>query len=95
MLRRLHILLASLMLLACSSHAATPDDSAAQEPAREVVVGAQDTATYMPLLRDRRVAVLANHTAMYDTERHIVDMMHAEGVNIVGIFAPSMDLEEQ
>ena len=88
MLRRLHILLATLMLLACSSHAATPDDSAAQEPAREVVVGAQDTATYMPLLRDRRVAVLANHTAMYDSENHIVDVMHREGINVVGIFAP-------
>ncbi len=88
MLRRLHILLVSLMLLACSSHAATPDDSAAQEPAREVVVGAQDTATYMPLLRDRRVAVLANHTAMYDSENHIVDVMHREGINVVGIFAP-------
>jgi uncharacterized protein YbbC (DUF1343 family) len=88
MLRRLHILLATLMLLACSSHAATPDDSAAQDPAREVVVGAQDTATYMPLLRDRRVAVLANHTAMYDSENHIVDVMHREGINVVGIFAP-------
>lgn len=58
------------------------------EPTREVIVGAQDTASYMPLLRDRRVAVLANHTAMYDTESHIVDVMHHEGINIVGIFAP-------
>lgn len=88
MLRPLHILLATLMLCACNSHAATPDNGNVAEPSREVIVGAQDTATYMPLLRDRRVAVLANHTAMYDTERHIVDMMHAEGVNIVGIFAP-------
>ena len=88
MLTPLHILLATLMLCACNSHAATPDNGSVAEPSREVIVGAQDTATYMPLLRERRVAVLANHTAMYDTERHIVDMMHAEGINIVGIFAP-------
>ena len=88
MLRPLHILLATLMLCACNSHAAPMPEDSALEPSREVIVGAQDTATYMPLLRDRRVAVLANHTAMYDTERHIVDMMHAEGINIVGIFAP-------
>jgi uncharacterized protein YbbC (DUF1343 family) len=88
MLRPLHILLATLLLCACHSHAATPNKEAAREPSREVIVGAQDTAAYMPLLRQKRVAVLANHTAMYDTERHIVDVMHAEGINIVGIFAP-------
>ena len=89
MLRPLHIFLATLMLCACNSHAApTPDNGSVAEPSREVIVGAQDTASYMPLLRERRVAVLANHTAMYDTERHIVDMMHTEGINIVGIFAP-------
>lgn len=76
------------MLFACNSHAAPTPEDGASEPSREVTVGAQDTATYMPLLRERRVAVLANHTAMYDTERHIVDVMHAEGINIVGIFAP-------
>ena len=89
LLRRLHILFALLMLLACQSHAATPPENGdAGEAVREVVVGAQDTATYMPLLRDRRVAVLANHTAMYDSERHIVDVMHLASINIVGIFAP-------
>ena len=51
-------------------------------------MGATDTATYMPMLENRRVAVLANHTAMYSAEEHIVDMLHREGVNIVGIFAP-------
>ena len=56
--------------------------------AQEVLVGATDTASYMPLLRNRRVAVLANHTAMYSAEEHIVDMLHREGVNLVGIFAP-------
>lgn len=88
MLRTLHILLATLMLCACNSHAATPDNGGTAEPLREVIVGAQDTTTYMPLLRNRRVTVLANHTAMYDTERHIVDVMHGEGINVVGIFAP-------
>ena len=88
MLRTLYILLVTLMLCACNSHAApTPKDGTA-EPTREVIVGARDTATYMPMLRERRIAVLANHTAMYDADRHIVDMMHAEGINIVGIFAP-------
>ena len=54
----------------------------------EVLVGASDTAQYMPLLRGKRVAVLANHTAMFSSEEHIVDMMHREGINLAGIFAP-------
>ena len=56
--------------------------------AQEVLVGATDTASYLPLLRGKRVAVLANHTAMYSAEEHIVDMLHREGINLVGIFAP-------
>ena len=51
-------------------------------------MGATDTVTYMPMLEGRRVAVLANHTAMYSAEEHLVDMLHREGVNLVGIFAP-------
>lgn len=56
--------------------------------AQEVMVGATDTAEYMPLVEGKRVAILANHTAMYSEEEHIVDMMHREGVDIVGIFSP-------
>ncbi len=55
---------------------------------QEVVVGCRDTAAYMPLLRNQRVALLANHTAIYDQERHVVDMLHQEGIDVVGIFAP-------
>ena len=78
MLRAVYI---SLLLIfgGCSAYATAPE---------EVLVGATDTAVYMPLLRDERVAVLANHTAMYSAEEHVVDMLHREGVNVVGIFAP-------
>lgn len=60
----------------------------ASATAQEVMVGATDTESYMPLVEGKRVAILANHTAMYSSEEHIVDMMHREGVNIVGIFSP-------
>lgn len=61
----------------------------AESPKRgEVLVGATDTAQYMPLLRGKRVAVLANHTAMFSAEEHVIDMMHREGIELAGIFAP-------
>ena len=77
----------ALALVSCGGEAQA--HGATEQPQRgEVLVGATDTAQYMPLLRGKRVAVLANHTAMYSAEEHIVDMMHREGVQLAGIFAP-------
>ena len=75
MVRRLYIAVALL----CAAFAAS---------AQEVLVGATDTLAYMPLLEGRRVAVLANHTAMYSEDEHLVDMLHRRGIDLVGIFAP-------
>ena len=75
MVRRLYIAVALL----CAAFAAS---------AQEVLVGATDTLAYMPQLEGRRVAVLANHTAMYSEDEHIVDMLHCRGIDLVGIFAP-------
>ena len=87
MLRLFQALLLTLVVVSCGGHAQA--NVSAEQPMRgEVLVGATDTAQYMPLLRGRRVAVLANHTAMYSAEEHIVDMMHREGVQLAGIFAP-------
>ena len=53
-----------------------------------VIVGAANTSAYLPELRGKRVAILANHTAMFNDSEHIVDMMYRVGINVVGIFAP-------
>ena len=53
----------------------------------KVVVGAEQTDRYLPQLEGKRVAVLANHTAMVG-EQHLVDMLVAQGVNLVGIVSP-------
>ena len=87
MLRLFQALLLTLVVVTCGGRAQA--NVSTEQPMRgEVLVGATDTAQYMPLLRGRRVAVLANHTAMYSAEEHIVDMMHREGVHLAGIFAP-------
>ena len=93
-----YILTTVVMLLSfsvgCRAAEHKPKDASAVE--REVLVGATDTAAYMPLLRDKRVTVLANHTAMFSNEEHIVDMMHREGINIVGahIDSPRIDIKQ-
>ena len=52
-----------------------------------VVVGAEQVDKYLPQLKGKRVAVLANHTAMVGSE-HLVDMLVYQGINLVGIVSP-------
>ena len=52
-----------------------------------VVVGAEQVDKYVPQIKGKRVAVLANHTAMVGSE-HLVDMLVNQGVNLVGIVSP-------
>ena len=73
------LIIFSLLCFACQG-VAQPSDV-------QIKVGAERTEEYMPLLSCQRVAVLANHTAMVG-ERHLVDMLIAERVNLVGIFSP-------
>ena len=87
MLRLFQLLLLTLVMVSCGESASANVN--AESPKRgEVLVGATDTAQYMPLLRGKRVALLANHTAMFSAEEHVVDMMHREGIELAGIFAP-------
>ena len=52
-----------------------------------VICGAECTSEWMALLKGKRVALLANHTAMVGKE-HVVDVMTAKGINVVAIVAP-------
>jgi uncharacterized protein YbbC (DUF1343 family) len=53
----------------------------------QVRVGAERVDEYLGRLHGKRVAVLANHTAMVG-EQHLVDMLCEKGVDLRGIFAP-------
>ncbi|MDR0713368.1 MAG: DUF1343 domain-containing protein [Bacteroidales bacterium] len=49
--------------------------------------GAECTEEYFPLLKERRVAVMTNHTGMVGNE-HLVDILQRKGVNLTVIFSP-------
>ena len=74
-MRRIILILFTLLSTACS---------AAES---RVTVGAERVSEYMPQLEGKRVAVLANHTAMAG-DVHLVDMLVAQGINLVGIVSP-------
>ena len=54
--------------------------------AGDVVPGAYRTAEYVPLLKGKSVAVLANQTSMIG-HTHLIDSLHSLGINITAILA--------
>ena len=53
----------------------------------KLVVAAEDTAAYMPLLRGKRVALTANTTSRA-YGKHLLDWMIESGVDVKKVFAP-------
>jgi uncharacterized protein YbbC (DUF1343 family) len=54
---------------------------------KNISVGAKQYDSYAKVLKDKRVAVVGNHTSMVDSV-HLVDWLLAKDVNIVSVFAP-------
>lgn len=55
--------------------------------AEEVTVGAARTDCYVPMLKGKRIALFSNHTGKVG-DRHTVDVMLSEGLNVVTLFSP-------
>lgn len=58
-----------------------------EQPANSIVPGAERLNVYVPMLKGKRVAVFANHTAMVG-KKHLVDTLLKLGVNIKVAFGP-------
>ncbi len=52
-----------------------------------VIVGAAQTAIYLPKLADKRVALFSNHTGMVGN-KHTLDILVENGINVTAIFSP-------
>ena len=91
-----------LMLWACAGPLGNAKKSAendelvekAEEPP-EIIVGANQTQEYIRLLRDKKVAVVANQTSVIFTSKdtdssyvHLVDSLVSSGIDVKKVFAP-------
>lgn len=59
----------------------------AKNAPQRILTGAEQIEKYVPLLKDKRVAVVANHTTNINGS-HLVDSLLSLGVNIEKIFSP-------
>ena len=58
-----------------------------EQQAANLILGAARSKEYLPLLKNKKVALLVNQTSMVDTV-HLVDFLLEQGVQIQKIFAP-------
>ncbi len=85
-------ILLSLTFQPCrNSSARTEDPVAGTKEATpvssDIITGADQTEKYVPYLKGKRVAVLANRTSRIG-DKHLVDSLRARGINIVKAFGP-------
>ena len=55
--------------------------------AQNIVLGAERTDAYLPLLKNKKVGIIGNQTSMIGNT-HLVDSLLSLGVNIVKVFSP-------
>lgn len=81
-----HILLFSLGVLLCFCTTKSPANET-EKSGKEIKTGAEQTDLYLPLLKGKRVAILANQTSIIGGS-HLVDSLQSLGINIVKVFGP-------
>ena len=54
---------------------------------KSVIVGAEQTKEYFPILKNKRIAVFSNHTGMVG-DKHLLDVLLENKFNVVAIFSP-------
>ena len=86
--RYIKILLAAVVLFCSTGRAITATDSSVMtKPEHSIKTGADQTELYVPYLKGKRVAVMANPTSIIG-KRHLVDSLKSLGINIAKVFGP-------
>ena len=52
-----------------------------------VILGAEQTKAYLPMLKNKRVALFSNHTGMVGN-KHTLDILLENKINVVAVFSP-------
>ena len=58
-----------------------------EKPDLPIITGAAQTARYLPLLQNKKVGIVANHTAVIN-KTHLVDSLLTLKINVVKVFSP-------
>jgi len=64
-----------------------PSPAKVAVPQKQAVIGAAQLDLLLPKLKDKRVALVVNHTSLIG-KTHLADTLKSRGINIVKIFGP-------
>ncbi|MFM7729971.1 MAG: exo-beta-N-acetylmuramidase NamZ domain-containing protein [Flavobacteriales bacterium] len=85
-------LLLLFAMVGCSNTSVTHEGENTNEPSstqgrQEIITGAQQMNRYLPMLRNKRIAIVANQTSMIEGA-HLVDTLLNSAIQVVKVFAP-------
>ncbi|OUR62078.1 hypothetical protein A9Q74_06420 [Colwellia sp. 39_35_sub15_T18] len=84
------VILATVLLCACTSTGYANKSSSEQHfelSTKKIIVGAEQTSYYLPMLHNKRVGLVVNQTSMVG-DKHLVDELIASHIDVQAIFAP-------
>lgn len=87
MFRSILIVIASLLAVVLFFTSKTDKKEVVKPLQASIITGAERTDNYLPLLKDKRAAIMANPTTIIG-KRHLVDSLLRLNVNIVKVFGP-------
>ncbi len=76
-----------LQLSSCINAQQKNNQNQFEEPVTELIVGAEQTELYFPLLKDKSIAIVANQTSVINNV-HLVDSLINAGFNVKRVFGP-------
>ncbi|MCL7988514.1 DUF1343 domain-containing protein [Sphingobacterium sp. lm-10] len=89
------LLLTSLFQISCTSASSNRSESSQEskdstnQVVNKILTGADQTIAYLPLLKGKKVGVMANQTSIVgDSLTHLVDYLLTEKVDVQFVFAP-------
>ncbi len=86
---KMKLILFSFFVFALGCNAQSQKQASHEDMTTSIEVGAARLDQYLPLLKNKRVAILTNQTAVIGKNNtHLVDTLKSLGINIVKIFGP-------
>ena len=92
------VLFSILLMLSCGASQKREVRNLAQEAKNqnqnntkqnlEIKTGADNSVTYLPLLKDKKIGIVTNQTGILSDKSHLVDFLLEKKINIQKIYAP-------
>lgn len=77
----------SLLTTCIASAQVMSHNSSPEKPVKKIITGAEQTEIYLPLFKEKNIAIVANQTSLIGTT-HLVDSLLSLGVKVKSVFAP-------